>query len=95
MTTDDDLPRRLMEAARRDSLTTADRIAIGQAIARIQAASLPTSGYVRLSPAPPEGAPTEWDNAHRAAQEQTARDLSYVAEIFSRTGPDAQAQGGA
>lgn len=39
----DDLPQRLIAAARRDSLTWEDRIAIGNAIARIQAASAPPS----------------------------------------------------
>ena len=33
-----DLPKRLMAAARRDALTQEDRVAIGQAIVRIQAA---------------------------------------------------------
>lgn len=32
----DDIPKRLMDAARRDALTAADRVAIGRAIVRIQ-----------------------------------------------------------
>lgn len=41
----DDLPKKLMDAARRDALTDADRVAIGRAIVRIQeSAAAPATG---------------------------------------------------
>ncbi|WP_448252852.1 hypothetical protein [Ottowia oryzae] len=43
--TKDDLPKRLIAAARRDALTQEDRVAIGQAIARLGATTLATPGW--------------------------------------------------